>query len=191
MQVFWEPYWKLYYINDSNDCWQGWLHAHDIHQQHWLSCRLCCRYYIQVNSRNSKQYEWMVSAKYRSVVWYLCKSRQNDSGLQHSGKLFYWSGAANSCANNINAYLIPLASDTYDTFPQDASQDYIYFCSSEYSSTCAHSASFNYFGNMRLGYDTKTNACRVRGVLAFWSIWQLYNLHIKIIQERRLRMARW
>lgn len=89
------------------------------------------------------------------------------TGYTDATTYLYWSGKASSCASNINTYLTPLTSGTYDTFPQDASHDYIYWCSSEYSNTLAHSADFAHDGNMFLGLFTKTETWRARGVVAF------------------------
>lgn len=79
---------------------------------------------------------------------------------------FSWSGAASSCASNINAYLTPLTSGTYDTFPQDASNSYRYWSSSEYNFG-AHFPDFNSSGSVDLGAYDKTATYWARGVVAF------------------------
>jgi len=80
---------------------------------------------------------------------------------------FYWSGNASSCASNINAYLTPLTSGTYDKFPQDASHNYNYWFSSEFSSDGAFNMCFHSCGDLYFGVGTKDGTMWARGVVAF------------------------
>jgi hypothetical protein len=80
---------------------------------------------------------------------------------------FYWSGAASGCANNINVYLTPLATGTYDRFTQDASHSYVYWCSSESDGAEAHYTSFSSNDYLTMGCTNKDDTWCARGVIAF------------------------
>ena len=122
-------------------------------------------------------YNTTVAAPSNTSGWYLPSIGQWYDICVNLGKIttsyidqttwFYWSGKASSCATNLNNCFTNLTSGTYDTFPQDASHDYVYWCSSEFSSTNAHYAYFGSDGSLRVGYRTKTDTWRARGVLAF------------------------
>jgi hypothetical protein len=84
------------------------------------------------------------------------------------GNILYWNGQATTCVNNLNAYLTPLTSGTYNTF---TTSDY-YWSSSEYKNEDAYCTAFNsnsavvlYSDNGGGGY--KLNTYMIRGVLAF------------------------
>jgi len=123
-------------------------------------------------------YKSTVASPSNTSGWYLPSSGQwydicvnlgkmSATGYTEATGYFAWAGQASSCASNINAYLTPLTSGTYETFPQNSSTNYVYWSSSEYSSATAHDASFLGSGDMYLGNYNKTSTFSARGVTAF------------------------
>ena len=119
-------------------------------------------------------YKSTVTTPSNTSGWYLPSSGQWYDILVNLGKMsatgytdatgwLYWYSQVQTCANNINSYLTPLTSGTYDTFPWGSSTDY--WSSSEFSSNYACRA---YFGSgVYLEANAKSNTCLMRGVVAF------------------------
>lgn len=122
-------------------------------------------------------YKSVVAAPSNTSGWFLPSSGQLYDICVNLGKIttaytnqttnFYWAAKASTCATNINAYLTPLASGTYDTFPWSSTVANNYWSSSEYNSTNVNYTSFSTNGNLVFNYSLKTSTYKVRAVIAF------------------------
>jgi len=123
-------------------------------------------------------YKSVVTAPNKTSGWFLPSIGQWYDICVNLGKMsatayndatsyFYWSGGASICANNLNTYLTPLTSGTYDTFSWSSSVDNVYWCSSEFDSSSTNVANFVNNGNVGMGGNNKANVCKSRGVIAF------------------------
>jgi len=117
-------------------------------------------------------YQSIVTAPSNTSGWYLPSSGQwydifanlgKASGYTDNSSVIYWSGQVSSCASNINAYLTPLASGTYNTFPTSI----IYWTSSEFNSSAMCYAEFRTSDVLLGGSYTKTNVYCARSAIAF------------------------
>lgn len=129
-------------------------------------------------------YNTLVAAPSNTSGWYLPSCGQwydicvnlgkiptNWSNYNSSDYWLLWSGQSSSCASNINAYLTPLTSGTYDTFNQDLSGAWenIYWSSAEFDNTSCLYARFSSYNELTLGagYIKSVNTNNVRSVIAF------------------------
>jgi hypothetical protein len=145
--------------------------------------------YTHTTYINSSTYPaaYAAATKYKSIVaapsntsgWYLPSIGQWYDICVNLGKMsatdyvdqttsFYWSGSL-TCASNINAYLTPLTSGMYETFPWGSTSDYLYWSSSEYNSASPLFVTFSQSGSLFLIYYSTVSPQwkAVRGVIAF------------------------
>nr|MBP7471906.1 fimbrillin family protein [Prevotella sp.] len=141
--------------------------------------------YTETTKINSSTYPaaYAAATTYKSIVaatgntsgWYLPSIGQLYDICVNLGKCYYdeflnlnWSDQSQNCTNNINSYLTPLTSGTYDIFPWSSSTSYAYWSSSETRTTSTKACYISFFSDgLSFYYSDKTYAFRVRSVIAF------------------------
>jgi len=145
----------------------GYTHTQCINSSTYPAAYAAATTYNSIETAPSNTSGWFLpsSGQWYDIIVNLCNV--SATGYVNNTTSFYWGGQGSNCANKLTAYLTPLTSGTYDTFPWSSSTNYVYWSSSEYPDADARVVSFDVNNGVNMTSTNKTSSLWARPVIAF------------------------